>query len=155
MAQGGVPPVTAVPMPFQEGGQPVVTSTLKQAFMMEESWQGPLPPPKMLEAFEKVEKGFANRIVAMAEGEAKHIRRMELLHLLLAAGSRYFGQFAGMALAALALYVGWDLVLKGHQVPGCVLFGTTISVVVTAFALGKRSKAAENGSKDQQPPSGD
>lgn len=41
------------------------------------AWQGPLPPPTSVEAYEKVVKGAADRILTMAEEEAKNRHAVE------------------------------------------------------------------------------
>lgn len=35
-------------------------------------YQGPIPPPEVLEKYEKISPGFADRIVKMAEIEQEH-----------------------------------------------------------------------------------
>ena len=41
------------------------------------SYSGPIPPPMALEQYESIQPGFANRIITMAENEAKHRHEME------------------------------------------------------------------------------
>lgn len=44
----------------------------------EQSFQGPIPPPAVLEGYERVVPGAAERILRMAEQEALHRRALEV-----------------------------------------------------------------------------
>ena len=41
------------------------------------SWSGPLPPPKVLEAYDRLVPGAAERIMKMAEQQSEHRRGLE------------------------------------------------------------------------------
>lgn len=41
------------------------------------SYSGPIPDPMSLEKYESIQPGFADRIISMAENEAKHRHEME------------------------------------------------------------------------------
>ena len=43
----------------------------------EQSFSGPLPPPSMLDQYDSVQDGFADRIVSMAESEQSHRQSVE------------------------------------------------------------------------------
>ena len=45
------------------------------------SFSGPIPPPTVLEGYERIIPGAAERILAMAEADAKHQRDIELAAL--------------------------------------------------------------------------
>ena len=47
------------------------------------TFSGPLPPPALLQGYENIKPGFAERIVQMAEGEANHRREQEKKPLML------------------------------------------------------------------------
>ena len=40
-------------------------------------YQGQLPPPEMMERYNNIDVTFANRIITMAENEAKHSHKIE------------------------------------------------------------------------------
>lgn len=46
-------------------------------FVAESSWQGPLPPPEILQGYEAAFPGAAERILRMAEDQGAHRRDME------------------------------------------------------------------------------
>lgn len=49
-----------------------VTTTISESH-----YSGPLPPASELEAYNRVDPTFANRVVSMAEAFAEHARRLE------------------------------------------------------------------------------
>ncbi len=42
-----------------------------------ESWIGPLPPPRLLEQYNKILPGLAERIVSLTEAQSKHRQHLE------------------------------------------------------------------------------
>src|SRR5689334_8353069 len=48
-----------------------------QLILTQVSYSGPLPPPDMLEAFERALPGAANRILTLTEVQARHRRSVE------------------------------------------------------------------------------
>lgn len=65
------PAQTPTPRPAAQSPE-VVRRTVQTQFH-----QGPLPPPELLRQYDAVSAGAADRIIAMAEGEAAHRRDAE------------------------------------------------------------------------------
>lgn len=57
--------------------RPVKTSPVSVAH--QQSFEGPIPPPALLEHYDKIVPGAAERILAMAESETAHRHRQEAL----------------------------------------------------------------------------
>ncbi|QKL71436.1 DUF2335 domain-containing protein [Ralstonia solanacearum] len=53
------------------------TPTLQQVQVAQQMYQGPIPHPSILEGFERLVPGSANRLIAMAEAESLHRRALE------------------------------------------------------------------------------
>ena len=51
-----------------------------------ETFQGPIPPPSVLEAYEKILPGAAERILKMAENQSTH--RQEIEKIVVRSGAR-------------------------------------------------------------------
>ena len=66
-------------------------------------WQGPLPPPAVLERFNEIVPEGAERIFRMAEAEQKHRIEMEQRGLAAEISDTKRGQFLGTLIAAVAL----------------------------------------------------
>ena len=92
-----------------------------QTMMQAQIHQGPLPHPEVLRQYDQLSPGAADRIIAMAEGEADHRRQMERRQLESDIAHRQSlteiedsrisgvfssdktGQFLGAAISAIAL----------------------------------------------------
>ena len=93
-----------------------------------EIFSGPIPPPEILEAYERVVEGSANRILTMAEEQSKHRKKLEEIVVL--GGSR--NQAAGMIFAFVlslvivgsgAFLIYHDKSLEGFGLIGVFVYG--------------------------------
>jgi uncharacterized membrane protein len=98
-----------------------------------EAFAGPLPPPRLLDGYEQIVPGAANRIITLAEEEARHRRREErrygryrLISLLIAA-----------ALAFSILGSGVYLIASGRDAYGLTLLIIEIAGLAAVF-LGRQ-----------------
>ena len=108
-----------------------------------ESFEGPIPPPALLEAYERLVPGAAERLLGLTERQAAHRQDME--RVVIRAGARdsllgviLAGVIAVFAFAwsAYALSIGQT----GEAVKGIV---ATILGFVATFVYGKRSTRLE------------
>jgi len=102
------------------------------------SWQGVLPPPDALAAYESTVKGAAERLLTLAEEESRD-RRKNLAKSMDAESRRIArGQYSG-ALVALA-FLGGALVCAwlGQTTIGVAIAGATIVGTVNALANPRR-----------------
>ena len=60
------------------------------------TWEGPLPPPGLLEQFDQVVPGLAKQIAEQARVEADHVRRLETAVLNTSISDRVRRQWIGM-----------------------------------------------------------
>jgi len=108
-----------------------------------EAFEGPIPPPATLEAYERLVPGAAERILGMAERQATH--RQSLEKIVVQAGSR--DSLCGIIVASIiaicafswsayALSIGQT----GEAVKGII---ATIFGFVGTFIYGKRSTRLE------------
>ena len=104
----------------------------------EMTYSGPLPHPKHLEKYEDVCPGAADRIIAMAEGQAKHRQNME--HFVIKANGRNstLGVIIGGIVAVLAIGCGTHIIESGY----ITMFGS-LSTLVGVFIYGKRANRKE------------
>ena len=57
---------------MKNANKPVVNNQNRVATSMQTAYSGPIPDPLSLEKYEKIQPGFADRIISMAEKEASH-----------------------------------------------------------------------------------
>jgi uncharacterized membrane protein len=102
------------------------------------AWAAPIPPPEVLERYERIVLGAARRMVAMAEREQEHRHDLDRRTLDDAAARARRGQWMALV-AALAFLVGGVIVtVAGHPAVGGVILGAAVVSVGGAFAVGHR-----------------
>lgn len=105
---------------------------------MQQSYQGPIPPPAMLAAFDDLKPGLAERIIRMAELEGSHSRMVERRALNGAIVVELMGQVFGAGLAILCLWASYELAVAEREWVAAILGGTTMTSVVLAFLRRQR-----------------
>jgi uncharacterized membrane protein len=106
-------------------------------------FSGPLPPPALLEHYNKVHPGAADRIIRMAEEQGAHRREMEKLELKADNAIQTRGPILGFILAMTAVLGGIWLVSKGMAVSGLVSLVAAIGAPVGVFVYGKYQQQKE------------
>ena len=114
---------------------------------------GPLPPPGILEQYEKICPGTAQRIIDAAHAEGLHRQKLESqsLDANIEAMRRQFaearlGQVFALIIAITFVVVGGYVAIKGQPWSGTILGGVGLGGIVTAFIVGRHR---------QEPPSED
>ena len=119
----------------------------KQNKVVMQGYQGPLPPSQELDRYNKIDNTFANRIVTMAENQAKHRQEMEQINAnnqtkIIKRESRdsLLGLIFGLMIVSGALYLAW-LMIEAHEYKGGIFtIFTVIGTIVAAFIIGNKSK---------------
>lgn len=110
-------------------------------------YSGPIPPPEILEGYEKVLPGTADRIMKMAEKQADHRRNMEETTVNSGARDSKLGIICGTFVCFSLIVVGGISVMIGSTSTGTVLSLSGLAPIVTAFIYGTRSNANERKEK--------
>ncbi len=100
-------------------------------------FSGPLPPPSLLERYEKILPGSAERIFSMAEKQSTHRQTMEKRIIYSETFQAKVGMFFAFIIVIAALITGSYLSLKNRPVSGLISLITAIGVIVTTFILKK------------------
>lgn len=111
-----------------------------QLSVSHQSFSGPIPPPALLEGYEAILPGAAERILVLAESEAVHRRELEkreiLANIALAKSEHrqvYVGQFCALAISVLFILSGAFLIYSGKSIPGSFLSLAGLAPIVVAF----------------------
>lgn len=115
-----------------------------------ESFSGPIPHPDLLQKYEEVQQGFAERIVSMAERQLDHRVKCEDTVVNGSVAESKRGQCFGLIVAVLFLGASLALGLTGHDWLGGVLGGGTLVALVTVFVQTKHQNKDSNG-KESEP----
>jgi uncharacterized membrane protein len=116
--------------------------------VQQEIHSGPLPAPQVLEGYERICPGAAERIIAMAEAQGRHRQQMERETLaasvewqnkMFAEARR--GQFCALAIGMAAIITGGLVVAAGHPVSGSILGGSGVAGLVSAFIYDRKNSS--------------
>ena len=107
------------------------------------TYSGPLPLPQHLERYEDVCPGAADRIIAMAERQAKHRQNMEYFVIKANGRNSTLGVIIGGCVAVLAIVCGTHIIESGYEIPGYITMFGSLSTLVGVFVYGKRDNRKE------------
>lgn len=122
-------------------------------------YSGIIPPPNIVDGYEKNCKGATDRILAMTENELKHKHEMERLeqesiiecrNKMLDSEIKNFkrGQYFGFLIMIVALVGSFILILKNHEAGG---YTTAVGIVLFYFAsVMYRHKVQNSKSKNRE-----
>ena len=126
------PPATAKPdFPAEAEPEPISAKVLaalpdetRIAYVQSISFRGPLPPPALLEDYDKVKPGLADTITAMAQAEQNHRHIWEASALNAHHTESRLGQWLGFGIAGMGMvsavvcaYLGQPVVAVSSLVP--------------------------------------
>ena len=96
-------------------------------------YSGPIPHPSILEGFEKIVPGAAERILRMAEQDSEHQREVEILAITSTVKEIRRGQIFGL-IAVLCAFIACIISLHlGSEKTAITIGGTTIVSLAVAF----------------------
>ena len=111
------------------GAPKALPKDIERARMHSASFAGPLPPPGMLQAYDEVVPGLAERIVSIREQERDH--RFQWENRALASISA--GQWIAGGLVVFCVAMAAVLALQGHDWVAGVLGGVTAIGIAGRF----------------------
>lgn len=108
---------------------------------------GPLPPPEILQQYNEILPGAAERVFSLTEKQAAH--RMNLENSIVQAQIRESSRGQTFALIIAVLGLGSAAFLGFHDKTtiASIFAGSTVLGLVTAFILGKKSQQKITGEK--------
>ena len=114
------------------------------------SFQGPIPPPAILNQYGEVDRTLPNRIVAMAENQSSHRQYIEKWAVIGGTVLAYFGVICALIIALAALYGGYLLIMADHDVAGTIFGGVGLAGLVWVFIHGTKLRQEERIRKDRE-----
>ncbi|WP_060988319.1 DUF2335 domain-containing protein [Photobacterium leiognathi] len=104
-----------------------------------QEYSGPIPPPRMLNDYENVQSGLAERIVAMAEKEQSHRHALEDKAVTGEISKDKRGQNYALLSSLVIILGSIGLIYTGHEVSGSILAGGTLTGLAYIFISGRKS----------------
>lgn len=106
-------------------------------------FRGPLPPPALLEHYERVAPGAADRILSLTEEQLRSRHRLEEHTVRGAVRSEARGQWFAFSTVLAGMATGAVLVSSGHDLSGLVSMLTPLAIVAGAFVQSRNSQMRE------------
>ncbi|MBU1626686.1 DUF2335 domain-containing protein [bacterium] len=111
------------------------------------SYSSPFPPPEILEKYNAIHPGLAERTITLIEQQSKH--RQELENIVVKSGSRdsKWGIICAFITSVLGIVGGVICVLKGHDGAGGTITSICLTSLVGTFVYGTSSRRKEREEK--------
>lgn len=107
------------------------------AKVIQHQFSGPIPPPEILQQYDQVISGAAERILAVAEKDAEHQREIEKSAIQFASREVKRGQWCGLAIGISAFITSIVALVLGSEQTASILGGTTVIGLVAVFVTGR------------------
>jgi len=128
---------------------------------MQAEFRGPLPPPEVLQRYEEIHPGTAERVLQQFERETQHRHAIEQkivdgqLELQRAEIPAFrLGQVFAFIIAVVGLLASAYCVSTapsaGHAWAGAGIAGISLASLTGVFIYGRKAKAAEEAAKQEQ-----
>ena len=114
-----------------------------------EQHQGPLPKPSILHEYDTVVPGAAERIIVMAENQAKHRQELEKVVIQSDIRDGRTGLYLGFIIGVVAIIAGAYCIAQGHSVAGGILGGSAVPGLAAVFVYGSRQRRKERETKQK------
>lgn len=108
---------------------------------------GPLPAPEVLEHYERILPGAAERILAMAEAQSSHRMGLEKQTVKTRNANSRVGMWMAYTLSAGTIAAGIALTMMGRDVAGLTTLITAIASLVGMFIYNQHTGAKERDAK--------
>ena len=116
---------------------------------MEEYHSGPLPHPRILNGYEEIIPGAAERILQMAENQASHRQKIENKVIDSNIKNSQSGIILAFILGMTGIIGGIISVILGFNTAGVLITGGSLAAIVGTFIYGTRSEKAERIEKSK------
>lgn len=116
-----------------EGAQPHLSITRQTM-----EWEGPLPPPQALEAFERVAPGSAQIIITEFVTEAHHRRELETKQGNLIFVDNFVGRASALLFAGGGFFVTYAAIVNDSPWVGAIVGGGMIVSGMTVLLKGRK-----------------
>jgi len=140
------PQVPQILQPLQQ----IITETQTVAAQIQLLHTGPLPHPSILQGYDQVVPGSAERIIFMAEQQAKHRQGLEKAVIDSDIKDSKMGLWFGFIISTVAIISGAVCIVYGHAVAGGVIGGPAVPSLTAVFVYGSRQRKKEREAKIQQ-----
>jgi len=117
--------------------QPPAPQTTVTAF------KGPLPPPQVLDQYNQIVPGAAERIVRLFEIQVDHRQRLESSIISSDVRDSRLGLILGALVSIAAITGGVFAIIYGHPTTGGIIAAIPVPTLAAVFVYGSRKRRLE------------
>jgi uncharacterized membrane protein len=110
---------------------------------IEQHYSGPIPPPSMLEKYNQVIPGSAERILKMAEEQAEHRRVLEKTAIRSDVRNSTLGIICALVISLGVLFLAYYAIRMNQPTAGTIIGAIGLGSLVGTFVYGTKSRRAE------------
>ena len=110
-------------------------------------YSGPIPPPNLLQAYENIVPGLADRIMKLTENQSNHRIQIESIVIPNREKQSTRGQIFAITIGLFGLACATFLIYTDHDTAGTIIGGTTLVSLVSAFLFGSRGQQKDLSKK--------
>lgn len=151
-------PAAHAPVPTEELPPEIIERTAQEVtdkvmlLLRQESFSGPIPPPKLLQEYDRIVPGAADRIIRDFESNSKHVRECEALALNAGIERDKVNHKSAERLVWAMLLLILVFTLTGHEKVASAIAVATVGAVITGFLHHRKQKKEEQD--EEQPGDG-
>lgn len=128
---------------------PITGTSSRSIVLRGEQFFGPLPPPSILEHYEKVHPGASEIIFENFKAQAKHRQELEKRVINGGIHDSMWGLRFGFMVVVITMVSATIIVLNGHSVTGGLFGIGGLSSLVGTFIYGSKQKRQEREEKQK------
>ncbi|MCK9582157.1 MAG: DUF2335 domain-containing protein [Endomicrobiales bacterium] len=116
----------------------------------EQHYSGPLPPPAMLERYNQIVPGAAERILKMAESQSAHRQNLEKTVIKFDTRNSTLGVICALLIALGGLFLAFYAIRMNHVKAGVIISTIDIVGLVSTFIYGTQIRRQEREKRNKQ-----
>ncbi|MCB1201327.1 MAG: DUF2335 domain-containing protein [Leptospiraceae bacterium] len=113
------------------------------------TFTGPLPPPAIIERYDAVLPGAAERILKMAENQSAHRHEIEKTVIKQNGLKSLLGQIFGLVIAMTVICGGFWMIYLGKSILGLSLVIGSLAALAAVFVVGRARQGSERAQKQK------
>ena len=123
---------------------PLNKNTEKKSIQLQHiEYAGPIPPPQILEGYNNIVQGAAERIIKMAEDQAAHRRKLEQNVINSDNRNSLVGIVCAFIITIGVLFIAYVAITLHATTAGVIIGALGISSLVGTFIFGTNSRRVE------------
>jgi len=114
------------------------------------AFQGPLPPPELMEKYNQIVPDAAERIIVLFESQVQHRQSLEKAVIQSDVRDSRLGLYLGFFVSVVAIIGGVICVLSGYTTTGGIIAAIPVPVLASVFVYGSSNRRLEREARRKE-----